>query len=508
MGYIHFTEEQKQRANATDLVEFLKSQREEVIRSGKEWRWKRHDSVTIEGNRWYRHSRKEGGFAVEFVQEFYNMSYPEAVTFLLAGENGAGYPAVTKEGNAKKKKELVIPPACGDMRRSFAYLIKNRCIRKEIVSYFAKTGQIYEEAEHHNIVFVGFDETGKPRHAHIKGISSKGQKFYLNAEGSEPEYAFGYVGKSDTLYVFEAAIDLLSFLTLYPVQWKQHSYQSLDGVSEHAMVHLLRENPHLKKIALCLDHDPAGIEACYRLKEILNDMGYEIVTRLASNYKDWNEDLKSMAGMEAIPATEHPKLQMCQRICLWLKQQTTDSIKTEEEVKKIECAFRHYQRMEKNQLGRTMEKRRDAIECFSDMVLASYRLYWKYSENRVKKCEDCAVSLFQSYKPHQDKSSLRARLEDIDLSITADNKVLGMEKTETKSKGNQAEVVKEGQTGPPEPKPEDQLRQGVENTNNVETTDKVVNCLRQLCMECIRTGMFFCFDYLEMVHDMGMQMKQ
>ena len=160
MEYIPFTEEQKQRANATDLVEFLKSQGEEVIRSGKEWRWKRHDSVTIEGNRWYRHSRKEGGFAVEFVQEFYNMSYPEAVTLLLTGETGVGYPAVRKEGNAKKKKDLVIPPAYGDMRRSFAYLIKNRCIRKEIVSYFAKTGQIYEEAEHHNIVFVGFDETG------------------------------------------------------------------------------------------------------------------------------------------------------------------------------------------------------------------------------------------------------------------------------------------------------------------------------------------------------------
>ena len=46
MEYVHFTEEQKQRANATDLVEFLKSQREEVIRSGKEWRWKRHDFST------------------------------------------------------------------------------------------------------------------------------------------------------------------------------------------------------------------------------------------------------------------------------------------------------------------------------------------------------------------------------------------------------------------------------------------------------------------------------
>ena len=79
---------------------------------------------------------------------------------------------------------------------------------------------------------------------------------------------------------------------------------------------------------------------------------------------------------------------------------------------------------------------------------------------------------------------------------------------ETKPKENQAELIKEGQTGQPEPKPEDQLGQGAENTKNVETTDKVVNCLRQLCMECIKAGMFFCFDYQVMVHDMGRLMKQ
>lgn len=140
--------------------------------------------------------------------------------------------------------------------------------------------------------------------------------------------------------------------------------------------------------------------------------------------------------------------------------------------------------------------------------MASYRLYWKYSDNQVKKWENCAVSLFKSYKPHRDKSSLRSRLEDIDLSITAVKKVLDAEKMEIKLKENQAKLVKEGQRGQAEPKTEDHLGQGVENINNVETTDKVVNCLRQLCMECIKTGMFYCFDYLEMVHDMGMQMKQ
>jgi len=48
--YIHFTDEQKQRANSVDLVDFLRSQGEEVTRSGHDFRWARHDSVTVRGN--------------------------------------------------------------------------------------------------------------------------------------------------------------------------------------------------------------------------------------------------------------------------------------------------------------------------------------------------------------------------------------------------------------------------------------------------------------------------
>lgn len=71
MAYIHFTDEQKQRANSVDLVDFLQRQGEQLIRSGREWRWKRFDSVTVRGNEWFRHSRKEGGHAIDFVQQFF-----------------------------------------------------------------------------------------------------------------------------------------------------------------------------------------------------------------------------------------------------------------------------------------------------------------------------------------------------------------------------------------------------------------------------------------------------
>ena len=79
---------------------------------------------------------------------------------------------------------------------------------------------------------------------------------------------------------------------------------------------------------------------------------------------------------------------------------------------------------------------------------------------------------------------------------------------EMKPKENNAGQSLEGPNEAAESGTEGQLIRESEHTNKVEATDQAVYCLRQLCMECIKAGMFFCFDYLEMVHDMGMQMKQ
>ena len=84
--FIYFTEEQKERANAVLILKILQDQHEEVEKSGNEWRWKRHGSVTFRGNRWYRHSQQIGSHAIDFMQEFFGMSYPEAVTYLLDGQ--------------------------------------------------------------------------------------------------------------------------------------------------------------------------------------------------------------------------------------------------------------------------------------------------------------------------------------------------------------------------------------------------------------------------------------
>ena len=88
---MYYTQEQIDRANQADLVLFLQSQGEPLERAGQEYRWKRHDSLTVRGNKWYRHSQSKGGGPIDFVMEFFGKSFTEAVE-LLTGEKGAAPP--------------------------------------------------------------------------------------------------------------------------------------------------------------------------------------------------------------------------------------------------------------------------------------------------------------------------------------------------------------------------------------------------------------------------------
>lgn len=293
MSYIHFTEDQKRRANSTDLAELLRRRGEKLLRSGPEFRLERDHSVTVRGNEWYDHAAGKGGGPVSFFQKFYGMSYPEAMSLLLNGEQGATYtPAPRRE---ELPKPFRLPEANPDMRRVYAYLMRRRCVSREVISAFVKARLIYEDAKYHNAVFVGKDEQGVPRHAHRRGTNSEGKSFRANVEDSRPQYSFHWSGPGDRLYVFEAPIDLLSFLTRYPKDWQEDSYVALCGTSEHAMLWMLEQHPQLQEVGLCLDNDKAGLQAAERLTGILREKGYDQVQHfLPTMGKDWNEALQAL----------------------------------------------------------------------------------------------------------------------------------------------------------------------------------------------------------------------
>jgi KaiC/GvpD/RAD55 family RecA-like ATPase len=282
MMKMQYTEEQIARANQTDLVSFLNAQGEQLVKSGREYRWKKHDSVTVSGNRWYRHSQNKGGYPVDFVMEFYHVIFPEAVKMLI-GEEGEG----RQKSCLAPSPDFRLPEKSETNETVIKYLTEIRRLEKDLVEEWIAGGNIYEEKKHHNVVFVGRDADGIPRYAHCRGTG--GIKYRGDVAGSDKSYGFCHRGEDNQLFVFEAAIDLLSFIQLFPKDWKKRSYLSLGGVSSVVLMTFLSERPQITSVFLCLDNDHAGNEACEKLAGEIPD-GYRVI-RLKPARKDWNEIL-------------------------------------------------------------------------------------------------------------------------------------------------------------------------------------------------------------------------
>lgn len=419
MPYIHFTEEQKLRASSVDLVEFLRRQGEKLIRSGPEYRMGSDHSVTVCGNEWYDHAVKAGGGPISFVQNYFGLSYPEAVTRLLDGERGQVYETAQRKKEGPQK-EFIQPPAGREMRRLYAYMLKKRHIDREVLNTFVRAGLVYEDENYHNAVFIGKDEHGVVRHAHKRSTNDIGKTFRINVEGSDPRYSFHWNGTSDRLYVFEAPIDLLSFLTLYPKNWQQHSYVALCGVGEQAILWMLEQSPNLRRPILCLDHDPAGIEANGRLTEVLAEKGYKETAALQSVCKDWNEDVKARCGLEAQPAEEHPQLLVAPEICgrIVTHSGTAKLDRLEYEVPALLEKFRAHQHEVR------IDQAMDCMEQASVLSLAAYRRELRQMGRPVGD-EELDEVMCDRFHPHRNRGALKNRYRELSAQFQS---VLALEK--------------------------------------------------------------------------------
>ncbi len=418
------------------MEQFLLCQGEKLLPSGREKRLASDHSVTVRGNRWYDHAAEQGGGPVSFLQKFYRLSYPEAVTRLLSGEQGVRYDS-TQQDRQQEKKSFELPPASKTMRRMYAYLLQQRLIGREVLDTFVRVKLIYESAEpskdgskeYHNAVFIGKDEHGVARHAHKRGLYTLGPGFKRNAAGCDPRYSFHHIGTSDRLYVFEAPIDLLSFVTLYPSNWQQHSYVALCGTSSHAMLWMLEQNAALKKVLLCLDHDEAGIEAAGRLAELLQKKEYSVWPR-PPDWKDWNEALKVRRGIAAEPAEEHPQLLVAGPICEEIGYRSASADPNKAAAQILALLQRYQDSLHGGCLDFAMEK----ISCAAALALAAaQRELRQLGEDTTP--QHMGKLLLERIQPHQNRSALHNRFVEISTDfqcVIAKNNAAGIRTQEDK----------------------------------------------------------------------------
>ena len=158
-----FTDAEMQIARETDLPELLTHLGYQVKRIGRYYTTAEMDSLRIKDRRtWVRYSQNIGGDAITLVQQFCGKTFPEAVEYLLAFNGRARDSPAKAEPFAKRDdppKSFALPPRNTDDRRVFAYLRK-RGIAAQVIRQFMNSGLLYEDAEHHNCVFVGKDHAG------------------------------------------------------------------------------------------------------------------------------------------------------------------------------------------------------------------------------------------------------------------------------------------------------------------------------------------------------------
>ncbi len=298
MAYKKFNEEEIRKAAETDIVDLLRRQGEELKAAGSEYEW-RHgaDRITIRGCQWYNHYEGKGGNAINFVQTFCNKNFKKTMEFLLGGTVGE-IKRIKPEQKPKKEGILTAPERNDSIRKVYAYLLNKRGLDKDVVGAFVKKGLLYESADYHNVVFVGKDKEDKIRHISVRGTGNT-STYRGNVPSSDPAYSFHWYGESDKLYLFEAPIDMLSYISLNKTEWEQDSYAACCGVGDRVLEQMLLDNPNIKKVYLCLDNDEVGRKYDTKIADKLFEKGIPSKILLPAN-KDWNEDLTAQKPIEEL----------------------------------------------------------------------------------------------------------------------------------------------------------------------------------------------------------------
>ena len=287
-----FTDTEMQIARETDLPELLSHLGYQVKRVGRFHTTAEMDSLRIKDRRtWFRYSQNTGGDAITFLQQFCGKSFPEAVEYLLTFHGKARDAPIPQPKPISPKQEFSLPPRNADDRRVFAYLRK-RGIAAQVIRQFLNAGLLYEDAVHHNCVFVGRDESGQTKYAGLRGTYDlNGPGFKGDAPGSDKNTGFSlpHDPQSDLVLVFEAPIDLMSYLTLHR---DTTNAVALCGLYDGALQTYLQAHPEIRRIALCLDADEPGQKAAQQLQEKYQLQGYAVTVEKPRCGKDWNEYLQ------------------------------------------------------------------------------------------------------------------------------------------------------------------------------------------------------------------------
>ena len=292
------------------IVDYAREMGFTLVRTGRYYSLKEHDSVRIDPqkNCFWRNSVPGrtggafGGSVIDFAMEFNGLSLGEAIRLLENRVPGTAVEVMGKRqgentenvsGHNKDGPVLKLPGKDNNMRKVFAYLVKTRCIRQEIVQEMVNRRQLYQDT-HGNCVFLSYEsgEDGKAVFACRRGTNTF-KPFYGDVEGCDYSKCFYFDNQAEKLYVAESVIDAMSVMTIRFPEYRKWNYLALGGTGKWMAVMNYITDPALKEIWIGTDNDKTGQEAVRIISENVRKKRGDltIITDLPVKGKDWNEVL-------------------------------------------------------------------------------------------------------------------------------------------------------------------------------------------------------------------------
>ena len=292
-------------AKKMDLLTFLRNyEPQELVHvSGNTYCTREHDSLRISNGKWCWFSQGIGGkSALDYLIKVKGYSFIRAVETILG--RAAEKPPIFYCPRERKTTELLMPKLSKTTDIVERYLT-SRGVHPVIIRYCIDNKLLFESADYHNAVFIGYDTSGKARYGALRGTvgNYKGE-----LTGSDKRFSFSLNENpaTDHVHVFESAIDLLSFATLELLEgrdWKAETLLSLAGVFQTkregvvpvALTQFLNEHPSVYQIRLHLDNDAVGRCAA---KEIASGLQgkYQVCDEPPPCGKDVNDELRTRVG--------------------------------------------------------------------------------------------------------------------------------------------------------------------------------------------------------------------
>ena len=335
-------------ARSRDILDVANELQMELVQSGRDYRWKEHDSLVIspDKNLWKWFSRNTGGDAISLVETIKEVDFNQSVDFLNDGNFKEFQMVERPQEDFKYYLEKYEQP----LSAGRDYLRNQRGLSDETIDYFLEQGVLaqanakldyFAEGNSENstnaiepvIVFKSLSSSGEVVGASLQGIQENWEKWPKHGyakvimKNSDPMTGIHVdIGSPKRLIFTESPIDLMSYYELHKDSLQDVRLVSMDGLKESTIGrhlsqiqaeisgkplrwtpeqmadglqvaidhHFFEDGKNADLITLALDNDKAGRTFIQELEAkgaVINSDLPEL--RPGQDKTDWNDVLKN-----------------------------------------------------------------------------------------------------------------------------------------------------------------------------------------------------------------------